>query len=87
MKEINDKQLQQAIGGWADNGDGTYNIYDGETFRYGNIVYMVIGDYVNVGLETFIDIREFYIDENGNLTGPSIDGKASLKTLINTPIY
>ena len=82
-----DEELHQVSGGWTDNGDGTYNIFEGETFHDGYLVYRVVGNYSHIGLDRFIDVMQFAVDDDGNLMRPSIDCKMSLGSLIKLPAW
>ena len=84
--KLTNEELKQVSGGWTENSDGTYNIYDGEYFHDGYLVYRVVGNYSNIGLDTFIDVNQFAVDDDGNLIRPSTVSRMLLGTLIKLPV-
>ena len=65
--ELTDEEMEKVVGGWSQNEDGTYNIYEDETFEITGRVFNVLETKLNVTLETFISCEIFVTYENGNL--------------------
>ena len=62
--ELSMEDLEQVVGGtggvFEQNPDGTYNIYEGQSFYYGANYCVVLGTYLNATLDTSIYYEYYY---------------------------
>ena len=58
--ELSLEDLEQVHGGITQNADGTYNIYEGQSFYYGASYCVVLGTYLNATLDTSIYFECYY---------------------------
>ena len=66
IKELKDEELEKVTGGWSQNEDGTYNVYEGETFAYNNILYNVLETKLNATLDSFVRCEYIVSFEDGS---------------------
>ena len=59
--EVSMEDLEKVTGGvFEQNPDGTYNLYEGQSFYYGASYCVVLGTYLNATLDTSIYFECYY---------------------------
>lgn len=66
-RELTEEELEHVTGGFTDNGNGTYNIYYGETFYDGRMSFTPTETKLNVTKTDHIQCDWFREDSSGSL--------------------
>ena len=79
--ELSDEEMEKVVGGWSQNEDGTYNIYDVDSFIISGRVISVLETKLNATLDTKI-LCEWFIRDENDMIGDSGIGKYPLRFLL-----